>query len=456
MKTFLSTLILKILTLVIRRDIAVVGKLTTSIFLKPSVETVRDIQATIPPAIEESIVPGLGFNRMFQIWLENVNFETAAVNKDMRWLAEQGVLLENYYAVTHPSQPNYVATVGGDTFGLQNDRYHRIPANVSTVIELLDTKQISWAEYQENSSYHGVQGANGDDYMSKHNPLSSYDIISRNATRMARIKNFTSFEQDLAGKNLPQWAFFTPNIRDDGHDTGLAFAGRWLHEWLGPLMENEYFMNKTLIIVTFDEAKQNDIPNKVFTVLLGGAIHPSLHGTTDSMYYSHYSMLSTISVNWDLPSLGRWDCDANVLSVLANKVGYKNTDISYQGLSWSESYPGPLNDVQELPGWWPKPDTEAKCAAGRGVLGSVKSLWGRSRGSYNYTNVYPYNDNYQATKGGSPAVGVNDASSSISPSNAAPSHTGSAGRSKSSGSLTKTVRISLAPLLLGVAIAALT
>ncbi|KAH7265735.1 phosphoesterase family-domain-containing protein [Fusarium redolens] len=440
MKTFLSTLILKILILTIRRDIAVVGKPTTSIFLKPGVETVSDIQATIPRAIEESTVPGVGFNRIFQIWLENVNFETAAGNKDMRWLAEHGVLLENYYAVTHPSQPNYVAAVGGDTFGLQNDRYHRIPANVSTVIELLDTKQISWAEYQENFSYSGVQGANGDGYVSKHNPLSSYDIISRNATRMARIKNFTSFEKDLAGRNLPQWAFFTPNIRDDGHDTGLAFAGRWLHKWLGPLMENEYFMNRTLIVVTFDEAKQDDIPNKVFTVLLGGAIHPSLHGTTDSMYYNHYSMLSTISVNWDLPSLGRWDCDANVFSVLANKVGYKNTDISYQGLSWSESYPGPLNDVQELPGWWPKPDTEAKCAAGRGVLGSVKSLWGRSGGP---------------TKGCIPAVGVNDASSSISPCNAVPSQTGSAGRSKNSGSLTKTVPMSLTPLLLGIAIAAL-
>ncbi|KAG7408973.1 Acid phosphatase [Fusarium oxysporum f. sp. raphani] len=392
---------------------------------------------------------------MFQIWLENVNFETAAGNKDMRWLAGQGILLENYYAVSHPSQPNYVAAVGGDTFGLQNDRYHSIPANVSTVIELLDTKQISWTEYQENFSQSDDQGANGDGYVSKHNPLSSYDIISSNATRMARVKNFTDFEQDLAGKNLPQWAFFTPNIRDDGHDTGLAFAGRWLHEWLGPLMDDEYFMNGTLIVVTFDEAKMDDIPNKVFTVLLGGAVHPSLHGTTDSMYYNHYSMLSTVSVNWDLPSLGRWDCDANVFSVLANKVGYKNTDISYQGLSWNVSYPGPLNDVQELPGWWPRPDTEAKCASGRGVLGSVKSVWGRSGGSYNYTNVYPYDNNYQATKGRVPAVGVNDASSSISPSNAAPSQTGSASGSKNSGSLTKTVPVSLAPLLLGIAIAAL-
>ncbi|KAH6872079.1 phosphoesterase family-domain-containing protein [Thelonectria olida] len=450
MKTFPNKLIVKILTLAIGRDITVVAKPTTSIFPKPSMEVIGDIQAAVPRAIEELIVPGAGFShRLLHQW------QTAAGNKDMRWLAEQGVLLENYYAVTHPSKPNYVAAVGGDTFGLQNDRYHRIPANISTVIELLDTKQIPWAEYQEDFSYSDGQGANEDGYVRKHDPLSSYDIISNNSTRMARIKNFTSFEQDLAGRNLPQWAFFTPNIRNDGHDTGLAFAGRWLHEWLGPLLGNEYFMNGTLIVVTFDETKQDDIPNKVFTVLLGGAVHPSVRGTTDNMYYNHYSMLSTVSVNWDLPSLGRWDCDANVFSVLANKVGYKNTDISYQGLSWNVSYPGPLNDVQELPGWWPRPDTEAKCAAGRGVLGSVKSVWGTSGGSYNYTNVYPYDNKYHATKGRIPAVGVNDVSSSINPSNAAPSQTGSAGGSKNSGSLTKTIPVSLALLLLGIVIAAL-
>ncbi|KAL6411832.1 acid phosphatase [Ilyonectria robusta] len=455
MKAFLNNLILKILTLAIGRDISVVATLTTSIFPKTSVEIIRDIQVTVPRAIEEPIVPGAGFSRMFQIWLENANFETAAGNKDMRWLAGQGVLLENYYAVTHPSEPNYIAAVGGDTFGLQNDRYHRIPANISTVIELLDTKQIPWAEYQEDFSYSDVQGANGEGYVRKHDPLSSYDIISNNATRMARIKNFTNFEQDLTSKNLPQWAFFTPNIRNDGHDTGLAFAGRWLHKWLGPLLKNDYFMNGTLIVVTFDEAKQGDIPNKVFTVLLGGAVDPSLRGTTDKMYYNHYSMLSTVSVNWDLPSLGRWDCDANVFSVLANKVGYNNTDIAYQGLSWNVSYPGPLNDVQDLPGWWPRPDTEAKCATGRGVLESVKSVWGTSRGSYNYTNVYPYNNKYHATKGGIPAIGVNDVSSSINPPNATQSQTGSTGGSKNGGSLTKTAPVSLALLLLNIVITAL-
>lgn len=121
MKTFLNNFILRILTLAICKDISVVATLTTSIFPKPSAEMIRDIQVTIPRAIEEPIVSGAGFSRMFQIWLENTNFEVcassnrmigcngdirqaltsmqaAASNKDMRWLAGQGVLLENYYA----------------------------------------------------------------------------------------------------------------------------------------------------------------------------------------------------------------------------------------------------------------------------------------------------------------------------------------------------------------------
>lgn len=85
MKTFLNKLILKILTLAIGRDILVVATLTTSIFPNPSVEIIRDIQATVPRAIEEPIVPGAGFSRIFQIWLENVNFEVCASSNLLGW-----------------------------------------------------------------------------------------------------------------------------------------------------------------------------------------------------------------------------------------------------------------------------------------------------------------------------------------------------------------------------------
>ena len=44
-----------------------------------------------------------------------------------RNLAKQGILLDQYFAVTHPSEPNYVATVGGDFWGMADDNLYNIP-----------------------------------------------------------------------------------------------------------------------------------------------------------------------------------------------------------------------------------------------------------------------------------------------------------------------------------------
>ena len=73
-------------------------------------------------------------------------------------LIKQGILLDNYFATTHPSQPNYVAVVGGDNFGMDNDNLTEIPANVSTVVDLLESKGISWGEYQEGMPSTGFTG----------------------------------------------------------------------------------------------------------------------------------------------------------------------------------------------------------------------------------------------------------------------------------------------------------
>ena len=38
-------------------------------------------------------------------------------------LSKEGLLLDSFYAVTHPSEPNYIAAVGGDFFGAANDDF---------------------------------------------------------------------------------------------------------------------------------------------------------------------------------------------------------------------------------------------------------------------------------------------------------------------------------------------
>ena len=82
--------------------------------------------------------------------------------------------MKNYFSVTHPSEPNYVATAGGDYFGMDNDDLNMIPANVSSIVDLLESKDISWAEYQEDmpeTGFQGFQFLNPDganDYVRKH------------------------------------------------------------------------------------------------------------------------------------------------------------------------------------------------------------------------------------------------------------------------------------------------
>lgn len=121
--------------------------------------------------------------------------------------------------MTHPSQPNYAAAVGGDYFGMDNDDFLRIPGNISTVVDLLDTRNISWGEYQEDLPYPGYPGFNFSDqityannYVRKHNPLMNFDSVANNASRMGQIKSLEQFYVELSIKKLPQWSFITPNM----------------------------------------------------------------------------------------------------------------------------------------------------------------------------------------------------------------------------------------------------
>ncbi|CAM6003985.1 unnamed protein product, partial [Sphagnum balticum] len=418
----------------------------------PSLTQIEAASATATPLSPTSNVQGKAFNRIIQIWLENTDYDKAAADPNLQWLATQGITLTNYFATTHPSEPNYAAVVGGDNFGMDNDDFNQIPANISTVVDLLDTKGISWGEYQEHIPYPGFQGFNysnqqnySNDYVRKHNPLILYESVTNNATRLSLIKGFDSFASDLAAKTLPQWSFITPNMTNDGHDTTVTFAGNWARNFLEPLLNNSYFMNDTLIILTFDEDETYTDHNNIFTILLGGAIPTSLHNTTDDTFYNHYSTITSVELNWGLPSLGRWDCNANVLEVVANKTGYVNAIVNTTNLYFNSSYPGPVSDALYIP-IWPAPDTTATCAAGS-ILGSVVSTWGKSSGTYNYTNVYPYDALVDNNVGGTATYPA----SSVTPSKTASSTaTGTGSSASTSSSSAAMVGRDSAPVLSGV------
>ncbi|KAJ5767152.1 acid phosphatase PHOa [Penicillium nucicola] len=352
----------------------------------------------VAPRASTSNVPGVYFDRFYQIWLENIDYTDGANNSDLKWLATMGITLTNYFATGHTSEPNYCAAASGDSYGMDNDNFHQIPSNVSTVVDLLNTKGISWAEYQEDIPATGFQGESFSNqqkelaYVRKHNPLVLFDKITNNATALELIKGFSSFEDDLKARTLPQWAFFTPNMTNDGHDTSLAYGAKWARGFISGLMDNEYFWNNTLMLLTFDETETYTVPNRVFSILIGGAIPKDLVGTSDHTMYTHYSTISTVSANWGLPSLGRWDCGANIFGPVADKVNYTNWKVDTTNLYLNESLPGPLEALgySKFRSTWPVPSTNESCSANNGILQSVIDTYKGREPTYNYTAPFAY------------------------------------------------------------------
>jgi acid phosphatase len=91
----------------------------------------------------------LPYDSLLHLLMLEQDYTSVDRNPDVDVLTKQGILLTEYHAHTHPSQPNYLASVAGDYFGLNHDGLVRIPQNVSTVVDLFDTKDIDWRGYFE-------------------------------------------------------------------------------------------------------------------------------------------------------------------------------------------------------------------------------------------------------------------------------------------------------------------
>lgn len=218
----------------------------------------------------------------------------------------------------------------------------------------------------------------------------SFASVSNNRSKAQNIVSLDQFENDLQSQSLPQWVHdvysrtrfpadneiqmhISPNMSNDGHDTGLDYRTAWLRSFLNPLLQNSYFTKRTLILLTLDEAATYDEPNKVASLLLGD-IPEDLKGTTDDTFYTHYSALATVESNWNLPTLGRYDVGANVFQIIANTTGYKNQkNVNTAKIHLNQSYPGYLSSSHNIS--IPTPNVNSIGSGNQGVLGSVATAF---------------------------------------------------------------------------------
>jgi hypothetical protein len=106
----------------------------------------------------------------------------------------------------------------------------------------------------------------------KHNPFSSYQNIISNKKRGQTIDNEARFYRDLLNSDFPAYAWFTPNMWNDGHyllgstdndlkgeraPTLVDQQSNWLKSFfdgLNPPGTNSQLPANTLVVVTYDEA----------------------------------------------------------------------------------------------------------------------------------------------------------------------------------------------------------
>jgi len=244
------------------------------------------------------------FDHIVLIMLENKPFN--AINgphmTQLENLSDQNVLLSNYYAITHPSLPNYIALMSGSTQGITSDCDNCF-VNQPNLADEIEASGRTWKAYLEGMPTPCFVGNSGK-YVQKHNPLLYFDSIRLNAARCDRsILPLTSLDGDLADKTLPNFSYIMPDLCNSGHDCSAATADKWVGAMVAKLQASPALGKNSLIVVAFDEGSaQGSGGGQVAVLLISPTALPDL---SDNTSYTHYSLLKTILAAWKLPELGQ-------------------------------------------------------------------------------------------------------------------------------------------------------
>lgn len=284
---------------------------------------------------------GRAFDHIVVILLENQYRGYVLGNPYMRRLARQGIQLGNYFGVMHPSQTNYIASIAGELCNVTSDERPRLLPQ-RTIVDLIEEApgRLRWKAYMESYVPNAspwtpdFSPKDGSPYVLKHNPFSSFSSIVRNQERWRHVDNEAALFADLLNGEFPEYAWYTPNVWNDGHwinGTDIDPKPRapilvdqlahWLESFFSRLRfpgPHSHLPPGTLVVVTFDEsdfeadylpeqASTYDGPNHVYTVLLADHIEPGF----EEEGYNHYSLLRTIEQNFSLGHLGKNDAGAN-------------------------------------------------------------------------------------------------------------------------------------------------
>ncbi|POM27005.1 Phosphoesterase family protein [Actinomadura rubteroloni] len=201
-------------------------------------------------------------------------------------LATGGANLTNFFAETHPSEPNYFAMFSGSTQGITDDACPPpgSPYNKPNLGAEVIAAGRTWGSYNEGLPSQGSTTCSNSagKYARKHNPWFSFSNVPASTGY-----TFNQWPTDYT--KLPTVSFVVPNLCNDMHDCSVNTGDTWLKNKLDGYAQWAKTHNSVLI-VTFDEDDRS-AGNKIATVLYGAHVRP---GATDGTQFNHYNLLRTI------------------------------------------------------------------------------------------------------------------------------------------------------------------
>ncbi|RAK59434.1 phosphoesterase [Phenylobacterium hankyongense] len=306
------------------------------------------------------------YDHVFVIVEENKDYSQIldpAVAPNIAALAARYGNATQFFGEVHPSEANYVALLGGDTFGIHDDDAYYCSAGSTRpscggaaapgyadhtvrsphLGDQLLAAGLSWKGYYESLPEPGSLAVIAGDpsyddgdrpaalYASKHSGFMNFASVQNDPRRAERILGFDAFERDLATGALPNFALIVPNQCNEMHGlhgphipadcesankTGLIGRGdKVVGDLVRRIQASPLWAAKgnVAIIVTFDEgagktregccAVTPDAPSN-----FGGGHIPTLvitnhgaRGLSDDTAYNHYSLLRTLEDAFRLP-----------------------------------------------------------------------------------------------------------------------------------------------------------
>jgi hypothetical protein len=238
-------------------------------------------QAGALPAIAHTVV----------VVMENRSYGEVIGNSGAPYinqLAREGALFTGSHAVTHPSEPNYLALFSGSTQGVTSDSCPNMFSAPNLASGLIAAHE-TFTGYVENLPAGGASVCSSGEYARKHVPWTDFSNVPPSATRP-----FTSFPAGNYGQ-LPDVSFVIPNLCDDMHDCSVAAGDSWLKRNLGGYVTWAR-RHDSLLILTWDE-DDGSTANQIPTIFVGQHVRPGSLATA----ITHYSVLRTIEELYRLP-----------------------------------------------------------------------------------------------------------------------------------------------------------